>query len=74
MGETMSFSGFWFCITLINTFFLFLTFGRNILLSKKLEFTIGELTEKKEELANIESTLGNKITSLMGELEKPKIS
>jgi len=70
----MSFAGFWFGITLINAFFLFLTFGRNILLSKKLESTIGELTEKEEELVNIESILGNKITSLMEELEELKNS
>ena len=72
MTELVASSGFWFGVTIINTFFLFRAFIKNVLLSKRLESAIIKLTEKNEEIMSIESILGDKITSLMDELEKLK--
>ena len=74
MSETMSSIDFWLGVTLLNTFFLFRTFIKNIILSKRLESTIVKLTDKNKEIMEIESILGNKITSLMEELKELKNS
>ena len=74
MIELVANSGFWVGITAINTLFLFRTFIKNIILSRQLDSTIAELTERNQEIMNVESVLGNKITSLMEELKKLKNS
>jgi hypothetical protein len=70
MTELINNSGFWFGIALINTFFLFRTFIYNIVLKKKLEGAAVVLVAKNKEIMEIESLLGDKITSLMDQLEE----
>lgn len=74
MTDLVTNSGFWCGIALLNTLFLFRAFIRNILLSKQLESAIVKLTEKNKEIMTVESILGDKITSLMEELDKLKNS
>jgi len=74
MIELMDSFSFWLGITLINTFFLFRTFIKNVILSKRLESAIIRLSEKKKEVMKVESILNTKILSLVKELEELKNS
>tara|TARA_Y100000034_G_scaffold71029_1_gene85647 strand:+ start:218 stop:442 length:225 start_codon:yes stop_codon:yes gene_type:complete len=74
MIELMDSFSFWLGITLINTFFLFRTFIKNVILSKRLESAIIRLSEKKKEVVKVESILNTKILSLVKELEELKNS
>ena len=70
----MSSVDFWCGIAIINTFFLCRSFIQNIILRKRLEGAASILVKKNQELMEIESILGNKITSLMEELKELKNS
>jgi hypothetical protein len=74
MIELMDSFSFWLGITLINTFFLFRSFIKNVILSKRLESAIIRLSEKKKEVMKVESILNTKILSLVKELEELKNS
>tara|TARA_Y100000310_G_scaffold322570_1_gene381751 strand:+ start:589 stop:813 length:225 start_codon:yes stop_codon:yes gene_type:complete len=74
MIELMDSFSFWLGITLINTFFLFRSFIKNVILSKRLESAIIRLSEKKKEVVKVESILNTKILSLVKELEELKNS
>jgi len=74
MIELMDSFSFWLGITLINTFFLFRSFIKNVILSKRLESAIIRLSKKKKEVMKVESILNTKILSLVKELEELKNS